>query len=139
MYIVTDEVRKDAKLLGAYIKDHKIEIATLPPSYVQLMDIEELKELKILITAGEAPVLDKVASFLQYGTFYNAYGPTEASICSTVWKGVAGSEPNIGRPIANTAAYILDDFGRLAPQGVVGELGVSGVCLLYTPPSPRDA
>ena len=50
----------------------------------------------------------------------NLYGPTEASIDATYWdceKERRASVP-IGRPIANTRIYILDEEKRVAPEGV---------------------
>ncbi|EXU62791.1 hypothetical protein Z951_39435 [Streptomyces sp. PRh5] len=41
----------------------------------------------------------------------------------------AAEHPPIGKPIANTTAYVLDTFGRPVPDGVVGELHVGGRCL----------
>ena len=131
LYIVNETDRKDAKLLEKYIVSNGIEMATLPPAYLKLMDVESLKGLNILITAGEVPVNDKVASYLPYGTFYNAYGPTEASICATIFKIEKGSTSEfvnipIGIPIANAGIYILDSFLNPLPIGVVGQLYIGG-------------
>ncbi len=134
LYVVEDEVRKDAKLLEAYIKNNKIEIATLPPSYLQLMDVAELKGLEILITAGEAPVIEKVSAYLEYGTFYNAYGPTETSVCGTSFKIEKGSKIDnggipIGGPIANAEIFILNEENGLQPIGISGEICIGGAGL----------
>lgn len=58
---------------------------------------------------------------------FNMYGPTETTVWSTTHKlaGVAGSVP-IGRPIANTRIYIVDEQGKLAPIGAAGELYIGG-------------
>ncbi len=65
----------------------------------------------------------------------NAYGPTEATITATIDEPAAdavvppvGSLP-IGRPIANTRAYILDRHGHPVPIGVPGELCLGGLGL----------
>jgi NRPS condensation-like uncharacterized protein/acyl carrier protein len=62
---------------------------------------------------------------------FNLYGPSEDTTYSTfalVKKGTSQSPP-IGRPIANTQAYILDPHLQLVPVGVPGELHLSGAGL----------
>lgn len=62
----------------------------------------------------------------------NLYGPTEATVdvsyydCSTI---ESSSTVPIGKPIDNTKLYILDQYDRLQPVGVVGELCIAGVGL----------
>ncbi|QDU86875.1 Tyrocidine synthase 3 [Pirellulimonas nuda] len=58
---------------------------------------------------------------------WNVYGPTETTVWSTAARltDLAGGVP-IGRPIARTACYVLDAVGRLAPEGVWGELAIGG-------------
>ncbi|MBW8765735.1 MAG: amino acid adenylation domain-containing protein, partial [Geodermatophilales bacterium] len=63
------------------------------------------------------------------GSLWNVYGPTETTIWSTVAE-VTGEGPiSIGRPIANTESYVLDEGGRPVPVGVPGELLLGGVGL----------
>ena len=58
---------------------------------------------------------------------WNLYGPTETTIWSTGLRvGADGSNGSIGRPLANTVAYVLDDAGQPAPAGVPGELFIGG-------------
>ncbi|MFC4584869.1 amino acid adenylation domain-containing protein [Sphaerisporangium corydalis] len=57
----------------------------------------------------------------------NVYGPTETTIWSTAWEVPADpGAVSIGRPIANTAVYVLDGQDDLAPIGVPGELVIGG-------------
>ncbi|QHI35408.1 Tyrocidine synthase 3 [Kordia antarctica] len=135
LYMVDENTRKTPALLEQYIIDHKIETATLPPSYLKLMNMESLKSLKVLVTAGEAAVYDKVMEYLEFGgVYYNAYGPTETSICSCAFKMTKGTEVSgtqipIGTPIANVQMYVLDAHNHIQPKGVVGELCISGAGL----------
>jgi non-ribosomal peptide synthetase component F len=58
--------------------------------------------------------------------YYNVYGPTECTVDSTVC-GVSESRlAAIGRPISNTSIYILDNAGRVAPAGMIGEIHIGG-------------
>ncbi|GHA72427.1 non-ribosomal peptide synthetase [Streptomyces termitum] len=89
---------------------------------------ESLAGLRVLI-GGEAvgePLADALRAAAREVT--NVYGPTETTIWSTaaVLDGERGGVPPIGRPIANTRVYVLDDALRAAPSGAVGELYIAG-------------
>ena len=83
--------------------------------------------LKVLC-GGEALPVDLAARLLDLvGPFWNVYGPTETTIWSTV-KEIKGLEDiNIGRPIANTQIYILDENLIPCPIGSVGEICIGGI------------
>ena len=60
---------------------------------------------------------------------FNEYGPTEATVGSSVWQ--VGRQPEgepvpIGHPIANATLFVLDADGRVVPSGTIGELYVGG-------------
>ena len=58
---------------------------------------------------------------------YNMYGPTETTIWSTYWRvGKTVDEVLIGKPIANTQVYVLDDQLKPVPPGTTGELFIGG-------------
>src|SRR6185295_9173690 len=80
---------------------------------------------------GEALTRQLSERFLRqsHAGLYNLYGPTECCIDST-WcqaqpDGVEGSVP-IGKPVANTQVYIVDQQTQLTPIGVIGELCIGG-------------
>jgi len=64
---------------------------------------------------------------------FNEYGPTETVVGCTLYEvptgvSLAGPVP-IGRPIANTQAYVLDPHGIPVPGGLAGELHIGGAGL----------
>ena len=86
--------------------------------------------LKILC-GGESVPRDLVRELLPRAReVWNMYGPTETTIWSTVQR-LEDSEStiSIGRPIANTSVYVLDERLRPLPVGVPGELLIGGLCL----------
>ncbi|MFZ0598275.1 MAG: amino acid adenylation domain-containing protein, partial [Flavobacterium sp.] len=134
LYILNEETRKDLRLFEKYIADNEIDIAILPPAFLKMLDVQCLKGFKVLITGGESAVYDKVSEFLQYGTYYNAYGPTEVSIIGTIFKIEKDSQLTseiipIGGPVTNAEIYILDQYCNLLPQGVIGEIHIAGAGL----------
>ncbi|MFG2330906.1 amino acid adenylation domain-containing protein [Streptomyces sp. NPDC048604] len=61
------------------------------------------------------------------GRTWNVYGPTETTIWSTAHRLDSGTEQiSIGRPLANTQAYVLDERLRPVPVGVPGDLYLGG-------------
>ena len=124
-----DAIRDGAKLL-ALIAAEGVTVATLPPSYLRALEGAELGSVRILITAGEAPDPNDAVHYGKRLHAFNAYGPTEASVCAS-WHRVDPDNPYprgipIGRPIANTGMTVRDRQGRPMPLGTVGEICLSG-------------
>jgi amino acid adenylation domain-containing protein/non-ribosomal peptide synthase protein (TIGR01720 family) len=103
--------------------------ATFPTSVMAaLPEDEALPDLVQMNVGGEACPTWKAAHWGRGRRFFNGYGPTEATICSTLGTGwEPGRTPPIGRPIANAQAYVLDRNLRPAPVGVPGELFIGGI------------
>ncbi len=80
------------------------------------------------LCGGEILPRDLAQKLLGQGVeLWNMYGPTETTIWSTLHqiKEATGPIP-VGRPIANTTLYLLDQNRQLTPVGVPGELYVGG-------------
>jgi acyl-coenzyme A synthetase/AMP-(fatty) acid ligase/acyl carrier protein len=89
-----------------------------------------LPTLQTIIVAGEACSLELIKQWSTDRKLFNAYGPTEASVCTTIAKCTPiDQKVTIGRPIANAQVYILDQNLKPLPIGVPGELHISGVGL----------
>ncbi|MDJ0897246.1 MAG: amino acid adenylation domain-containing protein [Xenococcus sp. MO_188.B8] len=100
---------------------------TLPPSALAVLPTAQLPALSHIIVAGEACPMELVNQWSVGRRFFNAYGPTESTVCATVAQMSNDSEKiTIGRPIANTQIYILDQHFQPVPIGVPGELYIGG-------------
>ncbi|RGR15252.1 non-ribosomal peptide synthetase family protein, partial [Bacteroides ovatus] len=125
LYLINDKNRLDTALLSKYCSDHKIDVAAIPPS---LLDLADLTMLKIIVVAGEVTKLKTMEYYAKNNVnIINSYGPTEITVCSSVHKfNVGDSNTTIGQPLANTTAYVLDHNMRPVPIGAIGELYVGG-------------
>ncbi|MEG4805076.1 amino acid adenylation domain-containing protein [Microcoleus sp. ARI1-B5] len=133
--------KKESLLAGTtliqFLQDNAITHATFPPSLLAVLPSAELPALQTIICAGESCSQDVVKRWASGRRFFNAYGPTEA----TVWSSFAEigdslrdsfasrKKPPIGRPIANTQLYILDENLQPVPVGIPGELYIGGAGL----------
>ncbi len=132
--IPQQEVIKDKNRFTRFLKHHNASVLTLPPSYLELLQIQELKPLRCLISAGEAVKTEIAHQIAKEGiAFFNAYGPTECGVCVTTYQ-VKPSHNKIknipiGKPIANLSVYVLDHNLKPLPIGVPGTLFVSGTGL----------
>jgi len=124
-----DSLMPGPTLIGL-LREEAITTITLPPSVLAVLPPEEFPALQTIIVAGEACNSDLVGRWASGRQFFNAYGPTEATVCATVALCTDGSQkPLIGRPINNTKIYILDTQNQPVPIGVPGELHIGGVGL----------
>ncbi|WP_197270655.1 non-ribosomal peptide synthetase, partial [Paenibacillus alvei] len=133
LYIPTAETILDNRLFESYMNEHAITAAILPPTYSAYLNPDRLPSLTKLVTGGSAVSAEFVQQWKPKVHYFNAYGPTEASIVTTLWD--ADEEQTerrvipIGRPLANHRIFILDAHLQLVPPGVDGELCVAGVGL----------
>ncbi|WBB56644.1 non-ribosomal peptide synthetase [Verrucosispora sp. WMMD573] len=119
--------------LYAYLAQHQISHAHIPPSVLATVPQRELTHLSTIVTGGEGCPPD-VAAFWSTGRrMVMAYGPTEASIdvSSRSYDPACPPDPgtvraDIGRPIAGVRVYVLDEGLRPVAPGAAGELYVTG-------------
>ena len=126
-----DPSQQNNSSISALIQKYNVSHLQCTPSLLKMLPdgISSLKSLKKVLVGGEAlsiSLAKELASVVD-GEIHNMYGPTEATIWSTVYTVKKDCEKiAIGRPIANTQIYILDEYQQPVPIGVAGEIYISG-------------
>jgi amino acid adenylation domain-containing protein len=131
--------------LVQYLDTMQVTVADLPPAYWQqvcqftdTIHTQWQQTLRLLIVGGEALPLALAQDTRRYFpslTCMNAYGPTEASVTSTVY--TLPEQPDIdtlqtvpiGQPLAGKTIHILDAHLQPQPPGIPGELCIVGAGL----------
>jgi amino acid adenylation domain-containing protein len=128
--------QKDTGYLVETIRKHLVTtIYFVPPLLSVFLDEEGLAEassIRQVICGGESLPVETMRRFFQRlpsAQLHHSYGPTETSIGSTEWTCTpefARPTVHIGRPVANTQIYVLDEHLQPVPPGVAGELYIGG-------------
>jgi amino acid adenylation domain-containing protein len=131
-----DESRCDLTGLVELMVRHGVShVLCVPTLYRQLLEeasLDRVSSLRVAIVAGEECSKELVENHYRSNpraVLFNEYGPTEATVWSSVYRCEPGSRlarVPIGRPIANAQLYILDSHLQPVPVGIRGELHIAG-------------
>ncbi|OUL26113.1 non-ribosomal peptide synthetase [Nostoc sp. 106C] len=122
-------------LLNLISQNQVTHLLGLPSLYNVILEQanqQELVYLRSAIAAGESCPLELVNRHLEklpLASLFNEYGPTEATVWSSVYHCCSqeiGNSVPIGRPIGNAQIYLLDRNLHLVPLGVAGEVYIGG-------------
>ena len=118
----------DPGTFASLIQNANIDNATLPPALLQALAPDNFPTLRTLLVAGEAASEELFRRWAEGGRqVFNAYGPTEVTVCATMERVSPDLDPvTLGRPLANLRLYIVDRQMNLVPAGVAGEIVVGG-------------
>ncbi|WP_326768745.1 amino acid adenylation domain-containing protein [Streptomyces sp. NBC_01591] len=134
VHICDEELRRDAPRLVEYCREHGIDVINVTPTYAQQLVAEGLldnpaRRPALVLLGGEAvtPALWQRLAGTEGTVGYNLYGPTEYTINTLGVGTFECQDPVVGVAIDNTEVYVLDPWLRPLPDGVPGELYVSGI------------
>ncbi|MGD2091035.1 MAG: amino acid adenylation domain-containing protein [Candidatus Aminicenantes bacterium] len=123
------EIQDISKLIMKFLVTHFLIIPNFYKILIRQI-ADSLKHVKIITVAGESFTEELVKAHfdkLKTVRLYNEYGPTENSVCTTVYEFTPHqTQVLIGKPINNVYCYILDNRRELVPIGVPGQLSLSG-------------
>ncbi|MFD8066196.1 amino acid adenylation domain-containing protein [Streptomyces parvulus] len=134
VHVCDEELRRDAPRLVEYCLKHGIDVVNVTPTYAQQLVAEGLLDdpahrPALVLLGGEAvtPALWRRLAETEGTVGYNLYGPTEYTINTLGVGTFECQDPVVGVAIDNTDVYVLDPWLRPSPDGVPGELYVSGI------------
>ncbi|WP_145501362.1 non-ribosomal peptide synthetase [Streptomyces sp. CFMR 7] len=136
LVVLPDGHHRDPAQVAEAVVRHGVTTLHFVPSMLAAFAAEpraaDCTGVRRIIASGEAlptALAATVRRVLPGAGLHNLYGPTEAAIDVTAWEATEG-EPGggvpIGRPVHNTGTYVLDAWLRPVPDGVTGELYLSG-------------
>lgn len=129
--VITDRsLTMDAGIFLDFLKRAGVTQMTLQPSYLSVIPWEELRFLRIGVSAGEKLNVKAALELSRSMVYFNAYGPSECTIGSAYHKIEPDMTPEeaecIGFPIANVQIYILTPDLYPVPVGITGEIFIGG-------------
>ncbi|HEY1297823.1 MAG TPA: amino acid adenylation domain-containing protein, partial [Chloroflexota bacterium] len=119
------EVIPGPEFVSLLQREH-ISVLTVPPSALAAAPPADVRDLRLLIVAGEACPAHLTSVWASGRRMVNAYGPTETTIWATYAECEQHCVPPIGRPIPTLQAYVLDERMEPVPPGFRGEICVGG-------------
>ena len=123
---------KLAKLVDTY----QTGIFEMTPSRLQMCLANEAfckaaHNIRIVLLGGEVLTKTLLEQFYAHsdGILMNMYGPTEATVFTTMAAVRPADHITVGRPLMNTRTYVLDEKRRPVIPTACGELYIAGECL----------
>ncbi|MRN52283.1 non-ribosomal peptide synthetase [Paenibacillus monticola] len=131
--LASQEQQQSPRQIGLIMKQASVRIIQMTPTrckafLVDPLFLAALKDVEYILLGGE-PLPLKLLEALQSvssAAIFNMYGPTETTIWSSLEAVTGSTVIRIGKPMANTQFYILDNQGELVPIGEEGELYIGG-------------
>lgn len=133
LVLLRQDKRVNLDYLSKVIPLNKVTNFLITPSFYKTLLSEiyvDLKSLKVVTIAGDSfssGLVEEHFNKLKGVRLVNEYGPTENSVCTTVYEFTPeNTEIFIGKPISNVSCYVISKDGNLCPIGVEGELCAAG-------------
>jgi len=133
LFLIDKGTLLDMEKFESCIQRNRITHLDVVPSFLNAPRFKQAYHLKRIIVGGDVCPVALAARWVEFADFYNAYGPTEAGVTSLDMLYKRGENLDIsmprlpiGRPIDNTAIYLLDKRMNLVPFGAAGEIYIAG-------------
>ena len=129
LFIGTENMMQCGPGLSKILNENKITVLSTVPTLLSMLN-EDIPLLRLLILGGEVCPAELARRWATPGRrMVNTYGPTETTVIATYSECTPDCNVNIGRPIPNYSAYILDPDLKKLPVCMAGELCIGGLGL----------
>ncbi|MBW4609145.1 MAG: amino acid adenylation domain-containing protein [Hassallia sp. WJT32-NPBG1] len=145
LHVISYERATDPTAFAKYCRRYPIDCLKIVPAHINSLLLSSTPESILprqrLVLGGEAAswqLIEQIQQYISDCQIFNHYGPTEATvgvlthpveICGELSCQPTSKTVPIGKPIANTQVYVLDEHLQLSPIGVKGELHIGGTGL----------
>ncbi|MBM0838686.1 non-ribosomal peptide synthetase [Staphylococcus epidermidis] len=129
LVIPNEDEAIDYNLFEKFVNKRSITTLSLTPAFATYLTPENLPSLKKVVTSGSASSKKLAQKWKEHVLYFNGYGPTENTICTTMWLAnddFCSKTVPIGKPIPNNRIYILNHNNQIQPIGVPGEICIAG-------------
>ncbi|AFZ23810.1 non-ribosomal peptide synthase/amino acid adenylation enzyme [Cylindrospermum stagnale PCC 7417] len=139
LHIISEECAKDPVAFADYNQRYSLDCLKIVPSHLSALltgsNPEQILPRQRLILGGEAAsweLIKRVSELAPKCKIFNHYGPTETTVGVLTYPVEQASTDSLsntvplGRPLANTEIYLLDNYYQPVPLGVSGEIYIGG-------------
>lgn len=127
MVMSTEDERHDPQRLVTLLERERVACAFIPPVLLAVMPYASLPNLHTIVVGGEGLSGPVISRWMHRRRLVNAYGFTENAVHVMNGEYNPGTKPNdIGTPVPGVSAFVVDESLNPVPDGMPGELCVSG-------------
>ncbi len=122
---LSDDIRSGVGL-GDFLKDNEITVLSTVPSLLPLID-KKVSSIRLLLLGGEVCHFQQIKDwFSPHRAIFNTYGPTEATVVSTIAKLEVNKDITIGQALPGYETYIINENLEVISHDEAGELCIGG-------------
>ncbi len=141
LYIVPESLRYEAIAFFQWLQTNQINSAYMPPfmlnNFAEWLEQDSHKSVLQRLLVGVEPIIEQLLVSITQQVpglqIINGYGPTEATICATLYlvspESTHDKNTPIGKPVQNTEIYLLDSQLKPVPVNAAGELYIGSIGL----------
>ncbi len=127
LVLVSKERLLNTNEFEEYVAEKEVTHMHAVPAFLAKLRWRDSYKLRRVISGGDVCPVSLVDEWYKHCDFYNEYGPTETTVTSIeLLMNDTAVKNSIGKPIANTRLYIVDNNNKICPIGVAGELCIAG-------------